>query len=395
MPQIEVYSKAWCPYCAKAKALLTSKGLTYRELDVTNDAAVQEEMLQRSGMRSVPQIFIDGEPIGGYDGLATMNASGELDRRLGIVSTVDLTKVYDVAIIGAGPAGMSAAIYAARKNLSTIVIAMDIGGQVGVTYEVANYPGYPFITGPDLVQKMAEQVGGHGVELLIGEQVTGVAVGERTRSITLASGRELRARAVIITTGAQKRRVDIPGERELTGRGVVYCSTCDGPLFKGVPIAIVGGGNSALEAAVEMEAIAGHVSLVSLTELTGDQVLQDKVRKAKGVDVFTRWKPVEIHGSDKVEALTIESLASGETKRLDVEGVFVEIGLFPNTDFVIDLLETNARGEIKVDSHCQTGVRGIFAAGDATDNNDKQIVIAAGEGAKAALAAFAYLIKQV
>src|SRR5215475_12879692 len=395
MANIEIYTKEWCPYCAKAKALLKSKGLSYQEVNVTSDEALQQEMVTRSGRRTVPQIFLDGESIGGYDDLANFNATGELDRRLGIKTAVDLTKVYDVAVIGAGPAGLAAAIYAVRKNLSTILIAFDLGGQLGTTYEVANYPGFQLVTGPDLVQKFFEHVEQYGVEKLIGEKVTALTVDGRAKVLKTASGREIRAKTVIITTGAQKRKLNIPGEKELAGKGVVYCSTCDGPLFKGLTIAIIGAGNSGLEAAIEMDGVAKKIYLVSRGEWTGDEILQDKVTAAQRVEVLKHHQPVEIHGKERVEGLTVKDLQTEATRRLEVQGVFIEIGLFPQTDFVLDLLETNTQGEILVDRHGQTGVRGIFAAGDATDSHDKQIIIAAGEGAKAALAAFEYLVKQV
>ncbi|HEV8714835.1 MAG TPA: glutaredoxin 3 [Candidatus Binatia bacterium] len=395
MADLEIYTKEWCPYCAKAKALLKSKGLSYREINVTADEALQQEMVTRSGRRTVPQLFLDGTSLGGYDDLANLNATGELDRRLGITKAVDLTTVYDVAVVGAGPAGLAAAIYAARKNLSTILIAFDLGGQLGTTYEVANYPGFQLITGPDLVQKFFEHVEQYGVERLIGEKVTAVTIDGRAKVLKTASGREICAKTVIITTGAQKRKLNIPGEKELAGKGVVYCSTCDGPLFKDLTIAIIGGGNSGLEAAIEMDGVAKKVYLVSRGEWTGDEILQDKVAVARRVEELKHHQPVEIHGTERVEGLTVKNLQTGVTRRLEVQGVFIEIGLFPQTDFLLDLLETNERGEIKVDRHGQTGVRGIFAAGDATDSHDKQIVIAAGEGAAAALAAFEYLVKQV
>lgn len=395
MANLEIYSKEWCPYCAKAKALLKAKGLSYQEIDVTTDEARQQEMVTRSGRRTVPQIFLDGVSIGGYDDLANLNATGELDRRLGNTEAVDLTKVYDVAIIGAGPAGLSAAVYAVRKNLSVILVAFDLGGQLGTTYEVANYPGFQLITGPDLVQKFYEHAEQYGIEKLIGEKVTGIEIAGRVRIVKTASGREISAKTVIITTGAQKRKLNIPGEKELAGKGVVYCSTCDGPLFKNLTIAVIGGGNSGLEAALEMDGVAKKVYLISKGEWTGDEILQDKVSAAKRVEVLKSHQPVEIHGSERVEGLTIKNLQTEECHRLEVQGVFIEIGLFPQTDFVLDLVETNERGEIKVDRHGQTGVRGIFAAGDATDSHDKQIVIAAGEGAKAALAVFEYLVTQV
>jgi alkyl hydroperoxide reductase subunit F len=395
MMRIEMYSKDWCPYCAKAKALLKAKGLEYQESDITSNYELQQEMIQRSKRRTVPQIFLDGESIGGYDDLANLNATGELDQRLAVETETDLTKLYDVAVIGAGPAGLAAAIYAARKNLSTILIAMDVGGQLGTTYEVANYPGFDLITGPDLVQKFVEHAQEHEIEQLIGEKVTGIRIVGRSKEIDTASGKVVPAKTVIFATGAHKRTLDIPGEEELTGKGVVYCSTCDGPLYRDLPIAIVGGGSSGLEAAIEMDGVAKKIYFISRGEWTGDRILQDKVSAGEGIETLRFHQAVEIHGEDRVEGLTVKNLETEETHRLDVEGVFIEVGLFPNTDFVLDLVETNERGEIKVDRHGRTGVRGCFAAGDATDIHDKQVVISAGQGASAALAAFEYLAKQV
>ena len=394
MPKIEVYSKEWCPYCAKAKALLRSKNLAYEEIDVTSDAAGEQKMVERSRRRTVPQIFIDDHSIGGYDDLAQLNATGELDRLMDITPSTGPTKVYDVVIIGAGPAGMSAAIYAVRKNLSTLIIASDVGGQLGTTYEVRNYPGFQMISGPDLVRQFEEHLGQYGIDKLVGEKVTGLRVEDRCKIVETAAGREVRARSVIIATGAFKRKLNIPGETELSGKGVVYCSTCDGPLFRDMDIAIVGGGNSGLEAAIEMNGLARKVYLISRAGWNGDPILQDKVSAAERVEALVSHHPVEIHGSEQVEGLTVTDLTTGATQRLDVRGVFIEIGLYPNTEFVLDLLDTNEHGEIKVDSRGSTGINGVFAAGDVTDSHDKQIVIAAGAGANAALGAFEYLVTQ-
>jgi len=391
---IVMYTKQWCPFCAKTKALLRSKGLEWSELDVTRDEALQAEMVERSGRRSVPEVFLGGELVGGYDDLARLNATGELDRRLGR-EPVKLKTVYDAAIVGGGPAGLAAAMYAARKNLSTIVVATDIGGQLGTTRDVANYPGFELITGPDLVQKFFAQAAQYGIEQLIGEQVVNLRVDDRTRILALESLREVRARTLIIASGVQKRHLQITGEKELAGRGVVYCSTCDGPLFKGLRVAVVGGGNSALEAALEMDGVAGSVHLVARNGLAGDLVLEGKVRSSAGIHLLPNHEPVEIHGAERVDGLTVRDRETDATQRLPVDGVFVEIGLFPNTAFALDLVDTNERGEIIVDSHCRTGVRGVFAAGDCTDVHDKQIVISVGEGAKAALGAFEYLVTQV
>jgi alkyl hydroperoxide reductase subunit F len=395
MSNIEIYSKDWCPFCSKAKSLLQSKQLGYTEVDITSDLAREHEMIERSGRRTVPQIFIDGESVGGYDDLANFNATGELDQRLGLTSDMDLAKIYDVIIVGAGPAGLSAAIYATRKNLSTLIITSDIGGQLGTTYEVANYPGFQMITGPELVAKFNEHADEYGIEKLVGEKVVGLRREGRCKVVQTASGREIHGKTLIVATGAQKRKLNIPGEKELAGKGVVYCSTCDGPLFKGMNIAIVGGGNSGLEAAIEMAGVADKVYLVSVADLNGDEILQDKVRADARVEVLTHHQPSDIKGDDRVNGLTVKDLATGESRQLDVEGVFIEIGLYPNTDFALDLLDANHRGEIEVDAKGHTGTKGIFAAGDVTDDQSKQIVIAAGSGASAALGAFEYLVSQV
>jgi alkyl hydroperoxide reductase subunit F len=228
----------------------------------------------------------------------------------------------------------------------------------------------------------------------VGEQVVGLRVDGRCKIIALQSQREVRARTAIIASGVQKRHLRIPGEMELAGRGVVYCSTCDGPLFKDRAIAIVGGGNSAVEAALEMSGVARTIHVIARDGLSCDAILKDKLAAAPGVTVLPHHKPLEIHGTDAVDGLTILDRETEQTTKLAVDGVFIEIGLFPNTAFALDLVDTNALGEIVVDSHCRTGVRGVFAAGDCTDVHDKQIVISAGEGAKAALAAFEYLVTQ-
>lgn len=394
MADIVVYTKDWCPYCAKAKSLLKAKGLSWDEVDVTSDHALQEEMIERSGRRTVPQVFIHGTSIGGYDDLALLNSTGELDVMLGIEGASAPMKAYDVVVVGGGPAGLSAAIYAARKSLQTALVATDIGGQLGTTAEVANYPGFQLVTGPDLVQRFAEHAEGYGIDRFVGERVTEIGFKDRCKVVHTASGRKIPTRALIVATGAHKRRLNVPGEDRLAGKGVVYCSTCDGPLFRDLRIAIVGAGNSGLEAAIEMSGIARSVHLVSSRGLTGDDILQGKVRSAGGVQVLPGHRPVEIHGDERVEGLTVADVETGAQERLDVDGVFIEVGLYPNSEFVVDLLDCNERGEIRVDAKGATGVQGIYAAGDVTAGRPKQVVVAAGDGANAALSAFEYLISQ-
>ena len=394
MARVQMYSMEWCPYCAKAKALLGAKGIEYDEIDVTDDEEAAMEMVERTGQRGVPQFFLDGQWVGGYDSLAYLNATGTLDQLFGIESTVDLTRVWDVAVVGGGPAGLTAALYAARKNLSTILITLDLGGQVGVTHLVTNYPGMPVVEGPELVRLMFEQAYMYGLERLIGERVAGIRVDGRAKVLELVSGKEIKARSVIVASGAQKRHLEIPGEDEFSGRGVVYCSTCDGPFYREKTIAIVGGGNSALEAAIEMSGIAKKVYVVSRGAWSGDEILKDKAGSAPGVKQLVGYEPVEITGGEVVEKLVLRNRKTGKPRTLKVDGVFIEVGLSPNSDLILDLVHTNQRGEVVVDEMGDTGVRGVFAAGDVTATKDKQIVIAAGEGAKAALAAFQYLITQ-
>ena len=202
MADIEIYTKHWCPYCAKAKTLLKSKEPSYREIDITSDTERAEEMVRRSKRRTVPQIFIDGQSIGGYDDLAHLNATGDLDRLLKIETPGEISKIYDVAVIGAGPAGMSAAIYAARKNLSTIVVAFDLGGQMGTTYEISNFPGFQMVTGPDLVQQFSDHADQYRIEKLVGERVTDIELDGRCKLVRTSSGKEIRASSVIIASGA-------------------------------------------------------------------------------------------------------------------------------------------------------------------------------------------------
>ncbi|MCP4128714.1 MAG: glutaredoxin 3 [Gammaproteobacteria bacterium] len=394
MSKIEIYSKEWCPYCNKAKALLKSKGLDYKEIDITHDETLEQEMMERSKRQTVPQIFIDQVSIGGYDDLSQMNATGELDRMLGITQTEELQQIYDVVIVGAGPAGLSAALYAARKNLSVAIVSMDVGGQMGTTAEIENYPGIASISGPELVSQFEQHAANYEISRFIGEKVTSLNIKDRCRIITTASGKSIHGRTIILASGAGKRKLDIPGEKELAGKGVVYCATCDGPLFRDKRVAIIGAGNSALEAAIEMSGIATSVTLISRGDWSGDAILQDKV-SAANVEVMKGFIPVEINGESKVTGLDIKESSEGEIHSLEVEGVFIEIGLAANSEFALDLLETNARGEIHVERNLETGVRGVFAAGDVNAGSDKQVVIAAAEGAQAALAAFNYLVHQV
>lgn len=296
--------------------------------------------------------------------------------------------MYDIIVIGAGPAGITAAIYAIRKRMSLLVISKDIGGQTAWSGDIENYTGYQFITGPELTSKFEEHIRGYGVPIKEGESVTSVKKVDEKIIVKTDKG-EYESRTIIVASGKISRELNIPGENEFKNKGLTYCATCDGPLFAGKNVAIIGGGNSALDAALQLIKIANHVYLINVvSHLTGDPIMIEKVEKSEIVSVMNNTRVLAISGDKVVRAIKVNR--EGEIEDLPVEGVFVEIGLVPNSNFIPDVGK-NSFGEIKVDSYNQTSIPGIFAAGDVTDIPAKQIIIAAGEGSKAALTAFRYL----
>jgi len=303
--------------------------------------------------------------------------------------------MYDLMIIGAGPAGLAASVYAARKRLKVLLVSGDIGGQVNNTLGVENYLGYQFIEGPELIDKFQTQVSQYPIDQKIGYKVSRLEKLDDGFEAISEAGDRYQSRAVIFAAGKKPRKLNVPGETELTGRGVTYCAICDGPVFSGQRVAVVGGGNSALEAALDMVKIAEHVDLVSLTPLTGDPILIDKLSDAKNLSIFTEYQTEKITGQDFVQGILIRDLKSGESKQLEVSGVFIEIGLVPNSEPVKGLVELNKWGEVPVNCSCETTVPGLYAAGDVTNIPEKQIVVAAGEGAKAVLQAHRYLQRLV
>lgn len=361
------------------------------------DAQALELMKQKTGKTIVPQVFIDEEYVGGYEEFMLRDARGEIDALLG-VSRVrpepENYAVWDLVIIGAGPAGLTAAVYAARKNLKTIIIAEQLGGQPMTTWGVENYMGYQYITGPELMQKFEDQTRQFPIRQEIGQQVTAMRLDGLLKQVTIADGRLFTGRTVVIASGKRVRRLGIPGESQLAGQGVSYCATCDGPFFKGKPVMVAGGGNSALQSALELAETSPAMHLVSLTELTGDAILVDKVNADERIEKHILWQLLEIKGDKGVASVVIGAVNGDERLELAVEAVFVEIGLEPNSSFAVDLLQLNRQREIVVDCECRTGVQGVFASGDVTQVRDKQIVVAAGEGAKAALSAHEYLLAQ-
>ena len=301
--------------------------------------------------------------------------------------------MYDVIIIGGGAAGLTAAIYTTRRKLKTLVLSVDIGGQTNLTQHIENYPGYTELSGPKLMQVFEEQAKNFGAEIIFGK-VTKIEKTDKIFEVRLANDEKYEGRTVIVTSGKVPRSLGISGEEKFMGRGVTTCAICDGPLYKNKKIAIIGGGNSALDAAEYMSKIASKVYLVHRrNEFRGEAVLVDRVKAAKNVELVLNSVPLAVNGDKFVSGLTIENAETKEKKDLDVSGVFVEIGYIADTSAVKDLVKLNSKGEILVDEYCETGTDGLFAAGDITNVPYKQTVISAGQGAVAGLQAYTYLQK--
>jgi len=299
--------------------------------------------------------------------------------------------MYDLAILGGGPAGLAAAIYASRKQINICLVSGDLGGQILLTGEVANYLGFELISAADLVQKFESQIVQSNLEQFLGEQARLLRKKDDQFLIQTDAGRQIEAQAVLAATGKRSRRLGVPGEKEFAGRGVSYCSTCDAPFFQGAPVAVVGGGNSAFEAAIDNLTLSPRIYLLNLADQwQADEVYQNQVLKQAKLTAMLKSRIKEIRGDSKVRSILVETPAGEQT--LEAAAVFVEIGLIPNTEFLRGTLELTPGGEIVVDCACRTSVPGIFAAGDATTVPEKQIIIAAGEGAKAALTAYRWLI---
>ena len=299
--------------------------------------------------------------------------------------------MYEIIIVGGGPAGMAASVYAARKRLNTLLITSDIGGQVNWTSGVENYLGYQFIEGADLVSKFQQQMNQFPIDQKIGLKAAQITKIDGGFEVIAESGEKFQGKVLLLASGKRPRRLNVEGEKELTGRGVTYCATCDGPIFAGQKVAVIGGGNSAIEAALDMVKVAEHVDMVSVTPLTGDPIMIEKLADAKNLTIYTNYQTEKILGQGLTEGIVIKDIKNGDTKKLDDTGIFVEIGLEPNSDMVKNLVKLNPNGEVPVNLSCETEVPGLFAAGDVTNVPEKQIVIAAGEGAKAALQAHRYL----
>lgn len=357
----------------------------------------QDEVTERQIM-GVPTVFLNGEPFG--QGRMTLEEiigkvdSGALQRE---AEKVSARAPFDVLIVGGGPAGAAAAIYAARKGIRTGVVSERFGGQVLDTLAIENFISVKETDGPRLAAGLEEHVRQYDVDIINLQRAEALLQGNAggLHELRLASGATLKSKALIIATGARWREMNVPGEKQYRGHGVAYCPHCDGPLFKGKRVAVIGGGNSGVEAAIDLAGVVGHVTLLEFEGiLRADAILQKKLFSLPNVKVITEALTTEVTGDgQKVNGLLYTDRASGEAHRIDLEGVFVQIGLLPNSEWLKGTLALSPRGEIEVDARCETSLPGVFAAGDVTTVPYKQIVIAMGEGSKAALSAFDHLIR--
>lgn len=296
--------------------------------------------------------------------------------------------MYDLIIIGAGPAGITAGVYAARKKINLLVISRDIGGQAAWSGDIENYTGYQFVTGPELAKKFEEHMKRYNIPVKENEAMAEVKKVGDVITVKTDKG-SYETRTLIIAAGKRTKELNVVGEKEFKNRGLTYCATCDGPLFSGKVVAVIGGGNSALDAALQLMNIAKHVYIINITaSLGGDAIMREKIEKSDIVTVMNNTQVLRILGDKMVTGIIIKK--ENKEEQILVGGVFVEIGLIPNSEFAKNI-EKNQFGEIKINRDNGTNIPGIFAAGDITDVHEKQIIIAAGEGSKAALSAFAYL----
>ena len=401
MGDIVIYTKDYCGFCAQAKALLRAKGAAYSEVDVTHDPDLQALMIERSGRFTVPQIFIDGRHIGGFDDLAALDGAGELDPLLGIAREVrEDVRHHRLVILGSGPAGYTAAIYAARAGLTpALITGLEVGGQLTTTTDVENWPGGDVtLQGPELMDRFREHAERFEVAL-IRDHVDAVDVSRRPFRLRGESG-VYTADSLIVATGATARYLGLDSETAFKGRGVSACATCDGFFYRDKPVAVVGGGNTAVEEALYLANIAGHVTLVHRRDtLRAEKILQDRLfaKVAEGkISVLWDHAVDEVLGDDGgVTGLRVRHVATGDTRDLAVHGVFIAIGHDPNTTLFADQLDRDGgylltRGGLAGNA-TETSVPGVFAAGDVADPVYRQAVTSAATGAMAALDAERFL----
>ncbi|HCE09134.1 MAG TPA: alkyl hydroperoxide reductase subunit F [Oxalobacteraceae bacterium] len=394
--QFETYISLSCQNCPEVvQALNAMSIINPRIRHVTIDGALFQQEVDARQIMAVPSTYLNGEVFGqgrsGVEEILSKLDGGANARQAAQLSTKD---VFDVLIVGGGPAGAAAAIYAARKGIRTGVLAERFGGQVLDTLAIENFVSVKETNGPHFAVALEQHVQAYGVDIMNLQRAESLVPG-RLIEIKTVGGAVLKSRSVILATGARWREINVPGEKEYRNHGVAYCPHCDGPLFKGKRVAVIGGGNSGVEAAIDLAGLVAHVTLIEFgAELRADAVLQRKLNSLDNVTVITSAQTTEILGDGKkVNGLILTDRISGNSKKVELEGVFVQIGLVPNTEWLKGTVALSRHGEIEVDAKGKTSIPGVFAAGDMTTTPYKQIVIAAGDGAKAALSAFDYLIR--
>jgi alkyl hydroperoxide reductase subunit F len=364
----------------------------------TVDGAINQEEAEKMKVQAVPAVFADGELLhvgrGDLGGLLE-----ELEERYGFEEDeIDTNiKQYDVIVVGGGPAGASSAIYSARKGLNVAVVAERVGGQVKETVGIENLISVPQTTGAQLANDLYTHMREYSIDIYEHRRLEKVCLEENLKLLETTRGERFAAPAVVVATGASWRKLNITGETEYIGRGVAFCPHCDGPFYKGKHVAVVGGGNSGIEAAIDLAGICSKVTVLEfMEELKADRVLQEKLKSLPNVEVYLHTQSLEVIGDgEKVTALYVQDRLTLEKRVIDLDGIFVQIGLAANSSVFKEIVNTNRIGEILIDAHCRTNVPGIYAAGDVSTVPYKQIIIAMGEGAKAALSAFDDRIKGV
>lgn len=392
----ETYFSLSCQNCPDVVQALNAMSVLNPNIrHISIDGALFQDEVEERQVMSVPAVYLNGESF--HFGRANIE---ELLAKMGVgdseeqIQALNEKDPYDVLIVGGGPAGAAAAIYAARKGIRTGVVAERFGGQVLDTLAIENFISVKYTEGPQFATALEEHVRDYDVDIM-NVQVAEKLIPGKQHELQLANGATLKARTVVLATGARWRELGVPGEQEYRNRGVAYCPHCDGPLYKGKPIAVVGGGNSGVEAAIDLAGVTKHVTLLEFgSELRADEVLQRKLNSLPNVTVITQAETTEILGDDsKVTGLRYKDRSDDSMHDIELDGVFVQIGLLPNTEWLEDTVERNQFGEIVIDDRGATSIPGVFAAGDATTVPYKQIVIAAGQGSAAALSAFDYMIR--
>ena len=395
----ETYISLSCHNCPDVVQALNAMSIINSNIShVMIDGALFQKEVEDKQIMAVPTIFLNDKPFG-QGRMELDEIVNKIDSSASLKEAEKISKkeTYDILIVGGGPAGASAAVYSARKGLRTGIVSERFGGQVMDTLGIENFISVKATEGPKLVTALEEHVKEYDVDIMNLQRAKSIQKNDENAlfEVELENGGKLKSKSVIIATGARWRELNVPGEKEFKGKGVAYCPHCDGPLFKGKHVAVIGGGNSGVEATIDLANIVGHVTLFEFApELKADDILQKRLYSLSNVDVILNAQTLEVLGTDKVNSMIYLDRKTNEKKTISLEGIFIQIGLLPNTDFVKNTVDLSKFGEIIIDSHGQSSLKGLFAAGDATTVPYKQIIIAMSEGAKASLGAFDYLIRQ-